>query len=60
MKNLDLRQAVEQSGLKYQAIAAAMGVSASWLCRLMKKDLSPEEKIRILSAIQRLRGENVV
>lgn len=54
MKNLDLRQIVETSGLKYQAIAKEMGISPAWLCRLMKRELTPENKLRIMGAIRQL------
>lgn len=54
MENLDIRLMVEQSGLKYQKIADEMGVSPSWLCRLMRKKLSINNQLRIMSAINKL------
>ena len=59
MKNLDIRQVVEESGLKYGAIAREMGISAAWLSRLLKKDLSSDDKIRIFNAIAYLSGKKV-
>lgn len=57
LKNLDVRQIVEDSGLKYQRIAEEIGISPEWLSRLMRKELSPENKLRIMDAIGRLKHE---
>lgn len=56
MKNLDIRIAVKESGLTYKAIAKEIGVTPEWLCRLMRADLSPENQIRIMTAIDRLKA----
>ena len=56
MKNLDIRIAVKESGLTYKAIAKEIGISPEWLCRLMRADLSPENRIRIMTAIDRLKA----
>ena len=58
MKNIDIRVMVSDSGLKYQAIAAEMGISPEWLSTIMRKELSEENKDRILQAIRKLKGEN--
>lgn len=55
MKNLDIRITVNESGLTYKQIAKEIGISPEWLCRLMRNDLSPENKIRILTAIDRIK-----
>ena len=54
MKNLDIRMLVSETGLKYKDIAKDLGISREWLCRLMRSDLSVENKIRIMGAIKRL------
>lgn len=60
MKNIDIRVMVSDSGLKYQAIAAEMGISPEWLSTIMRKELSEENKDRILQAIRKLKGEKDV
>ena len=55
MENLDIRLLVKESGLTYRAIAKEMGIHYGSLSRLMRKPLSPENRIRILTAIDRLR-----
>lgn len=54
MNNLDIRLLVKEKGLFYIDIARAMGVSREWLSRLMRTELTPSNKIRILTAIERL------
>lgn len=58
MKNIDIRVMVSDSGLKYRAIAAEMGISPEWLSTIMRKELSKENKDQILQAIRKLKGEN--
>ena len=57
MKNLDIRIMVNESKLRYQDIAQEMGISRVWLSNLMKRDLTPANKIRIMAAIERLNAE---
>ena len=57
MKNLDIRIMVNESKLRYQDIAQEMGISRVWLSNLMKRDLTPANKIRIMAAIERLTAE---
>lgn len=52
--NLELRLKIDKSGLTYKQIAKELGITQQWLCRLMKKDLSPNNRIRILMAIDRI------
>ena len=59
MKNLDIRLMISDKGLKYKDIADEMNISAEWLSRLMRYDLTLENKVRILSAIERLTHEAV-
>lgn len=54
MKNLDIRMLVSENGLKYKDIAKSLGISREWLCRLMRSDLSVDNKVRIMGAIERL------
>ena len=54
MKNLDIRLVVDDKGLKYKEIAAEMGVTSVYLSRVMKADLKPGMRERILNAIDRV------
>lgn len=50
--NLDIREMVHDKGIAYKDIADKIGVSPEWLSRLMKIPLSPQNKDRILNAIE--------
>ena len=54
MRNLDIRILVSESGLKYKDIARAMYISRQYLSRLMSEELSPQNRERILRAIDKL------
>ena len=56
MENLDIRFMVTGSGLTYKAIAQEIGISRYYLSRIMRKPLSPKNKIRIMTAIDRLKA----
>lgn len=54
MNNLDIRMLVSENGLKYKDIAKELNISREWLSRLMKDDLTIDNKVRIMGAIERL------
>ena len=54
MKNLDIRIIVSDYGLKYKDIAHEMNISPEWLSKLMKRDLTYENRQKIMSAIEKL------
>lgn len=56
MRNLDIRVEVSESGLKYKAIAAQMGITPRWLSNIMRYDLTPENHDRIMKAIRELKS----
>ena len=56
MKNLDIRMLVADSGLKYKDVADEMNITPEWLSRLLRNDLTLENKIRIMGAIEKLIG----
>ena len=56
MRNLDIRVMVSESGLKYTDIAKQIGISRVWLSTLMRYDLTPENKNRIMGAIVSLKN----
>lgn len=55
MKNLDVRMLVSDNGLKYRDIADEMNITPEWLSRLLRKELTTENKIRIMRAIDQLK-----
>lgn len=57
-KNLDLRQAIEKSGLYYWQIADALGVSDTTFSKRLRKELSVKEKEEVYDIIKHLRREN--
>lgn len=54
MKNIDIRIAVSDAGLKYQDIAAQMGISKFWLSKMMRNEMSKKNRERVLRAINEL------
>ncbi len=60
MENLDVRVMVMSSGLTYKDIAQEIGISRYYLSRIMSKKLSPENKIRIMTAIDRIKGREAM
>ena len=57
MNNLDIRMLVSETGLKYKDIADELNISREWLSRLLRYDLTPKNKIRIMAAIGELTSE---
>lgn len=55
MKNIDVRVAISDSGLRHKDVAREIGISPEWFSRLLKDDLSPENWIRITDAIERMK-----
>lgn len=58
MKNLEIRLLVSDKKLKYKDIADEMNISREYLSRLMRRDLTLDNKVRILEAIASL-TENI-
>lgn len=57
MRNLEIRLMVSEAGLRYIDIAQKMGISRVWLSNLLRHDLTPVNRERILKAIRELRKE---
>ncbi len=57
MSNVDIREKVRTKGLKLWQIAAELGITDSTFSRKLRKELTEEEKSRILSIIDRLSAE---
>lgn len=54
MRNLDICLLVSDYRLQYKDIANQMGISRVWLSTLMRYDLEPQDRKRILKAIDEL------
>lgn len=52
MQNLEIRQAILESGVKQWQIAEKLGISESSFSKLLRKELSGEKKKEILGAIE--------
>lgn len=55
-KNLDIRKAAKDARINLWEVAQAYGCSDSNFSRKLRSELPPEEKDRIISIIQRLKG----
>lgn len=55
--NTDIRNALEEAGLKYYMVAKEYGLSDGNFARLLRYELSPEKKSKILAIINKLKGE---
>lgn len=56
-KNEDLRQEAKKSGIKLWRIAAKYGLTDGNFSRKLRKEMSPEDKARVLRIIEELRKE---
>lgn len=54
MKNLDIRLLVSENGLRYKDIADEMNVTPEHLSRLLRNELTSDNKIRVMRAIDQL------
>lgn len=55
MKNIDVRVAVSDSGVKYKDVAKRLHITPEWLSAIMREDLSEFNRARILNAVQELK-----
>lgn len=54
MANKEIRCALINNGLKQYQLSDELGIAEATLSRKLRKELSPEEKQKILAAIERL------
>lgn len=55
--NAEVREAIEQSGLKHYQIANTIGVSAITFARWLQSELTPEKKAQIMEALKSCKAE---
>ena len=56
MKNQEIRKALRKKGLYLWNLADVLGVSEATMTRKLRKELSKEEKVRILKIIEEMEG----
>lgn len=56
-KNADLRQAARAAGVYFWQIAQLWGMSEAYMTRLMRQDLTEEQRQQFLSAVEQLKAE---
>lgn len=54
LRNQDVRAAIEGAGLRYWWVAEELGVACGTLSNRLRRELPPEEKEAVLSAVRRL------
>ena len=54
LRNQDIRAAIEEAGLRYWWVAEELGIACGTLSNHLRRELSPEEKAEVLSAVRRL------
>lgn len=57
MTNQDIRNAIGGNGLRNWQVAEAIGMNESAFSRKLRKELSPDEKEKILVTIEKLSKE---
>ena len=55
MKNTDIREVASQSGVKHWQIAEHLGIAEDKFSKMLRKELSQEQKGKILEAIEELK-----
>ena len=58
MANLDIRKKIAANFLKHWQVAAELNIHEAVLCRWMRNELTPERRVQVLEAINKLAGEN--
>lgn len=56
MNNIEIREAIKESGFKHWQIADIIGVADTTFCRMLRRELPESKKQEILTAIQRAKG----
>lgn len=57
MNNLDIRKAIETSNFKYWQVANKLGMTDGNFSRMLRIELTKENKERVLNAIKELKEE---
>lgn len=57
--NADLRQLAKESGVFFWQIAELWNVSEAYMTRMMRRELTPEERTKFLNAVEQLKTEQI-
>lgn len=63
MNNTDIRILIQANGLKYYEVAKEVGYSDTHFSRLLRNELAPELREKVLTAIEKLaakRGHDMI
>ena len=55
LRNADLREAIRESGVRQWELAEAVGIREETLSRKLRYELEPEEKEKLLRAVEQLK-----
>ena len=56
MSNIEIREAIKESGLRHWQIADMIGVADTTFCRMLRRELPEDKKQEILTVIQAAKG----
>lgn len=57
MKNIEIKMKLAKTGIKQWQVAERLRIGESTLCRMMRRELSPERKAAVLGAIHEIQAE---
>ena len=57
LNNLDIRIMVSKSGFSHKAVAREIGVTPSYFSQLLRQEIKPVMRARIIEDIERMREE---
>lgn len=56
MCNLDIRKAIKDANVRHWQVAETLGIAETTFCRMLRKELSAEQKRKTMAAIKGLGG----
>jgi len=56
MSNIEIREAIKESGFKHWQVADIIGVADTTFCRMLRRELPEDKKQKILTAIRTAKG----
>lgn len=56
MNNIEIREAIKESGFKHWQIADMIGIADTTFCRMLRRELTEDKKQEILTAMQIAKG----
>ena len=54
MKNVEIRSLIKQNRLFYYEVAEKIGIAETTLCKWLRKELTAEQKNKVITAIHEL------